>query len=140
MHIPINTFVERFKKGEFDSDSRAVQCEAGWYDWFCRDSALQRKTAYLGKKVCDIATSKRFDPNKSYVFFKNNCPMVGKLYDSFSISDLATNDVLFCCQHLEKGSHGCDRAHWEIYDAKKGFKMAAVSGTWKDVKSYFLNA
>lgn len=140
MKMSVNTFVERFKKGEFDSCSRAVQCEAGWYDWFCRDSALQRKTAYLGKKVCDIATSKRFDPNKSYVFFKNNCPMVGKLYDQFSICDLATGDVLFCCQHLEKGSHGCDHAHWEIYDAKKGFEMAAVSGTWNAVKSYFLNA
>ena len=73
-----------------------------WYDWFCKDSALAGKTKKLGAKVCKIENSKRFNKETSYVFFKNNCPFVGALYDQFSICDIESGDVLYCCQHLEK--------------------------------------
>ena len=139
MEMNIKTFVERFNNGDFDSPRRSVQCEAGWYDWFCRDNALANKTYKLGRKVAAIADSKLFDKTKCYVFFKNNCPMVGKLYDSFSICDLETGDVLFCLQNLEKGSHGCDKAHWEVYNADVSFETPVVYGTWNDVKKYFIN-
>ena len=139
MEMTLKTFCARFENGDFRAPNKSVQIEAGWYDWFCRDSALYRKTEKLGKKVVSIKDSKRFDAEKSYVFFKNNCPFVGPLYDQFSICDLETGDVLFCCQHLEKGSHGCDHAHWEIYDRNAGFNIPVINGTWKDVKNYFLN-
>lgn len=139
MEMTINEFCERFESGEFNTRSHIKQLEAGWYDWWCVNSALPHKTLKLGRKVCAIRNSKRFDANKSYVFFKNNCPMVGKLYDQFSICDLATGDVLFCAQHLEKGSHGCEHAHWELYDAKCGFETPVVNGTWNEVKKYFIN-
>ena len=135
----VKTFVERFKRHEFDYPSIAVQIEAGWFDWFCKDSALAKKTAKLGAKVCRIANSRLFDKTNCYVFFKNNCPLVGKLYDQFSICDLNSGDVLFCCQHLEKGSHGCNTAHWELYDATAGFHEPVVNGTWKAVEKYFLS-
>lgn len=137
--MTINEFCSRFSNGDFNAHSTRVQIEAGWYDWFCRASALRNKTMTLGCKVCDIKTSKRFDADKAYVFFKNNCPMVGKLYDQFSICDIKTGDVLFCVQHLEKGSHGCDHAHWELYDANVSFKEPVVNGTWREVKKYFMN-
>lgn len=38
--ISVRTWQERFRAGDFSSRDRAVQCEAGWYDWFCRDDAL----------------------------------------------------------------------------------------------------
>ena len=110
---------------------------AGWYDWFCRDSALAAKTEYLGKKVLSILNSKKFDKNKTYVFFKNNCPMIGALYDQFSICDIENGDVLYCCQHLEKGSHGCDKAHWEIYGQEDDFKNTLIEGTWNECKKWF---
>lgn len=130
-------FAERFNAGEFKSRDRLTQIQAGWYDWFCSDSALAAKTEYLGKKVLSIIDSKRFDKNKSYVFFKNNCPCVGALYDQFSICDIEVGDVMFCCQHLEKGSHGCDKAHWEIYWGAYGFEKPVVSGTWNECKKWF---
>jgi hypothetical protein len=137
MEMSIKTFVERFKRGDFNHSSRRIQCEAGWYDWFCKDSALAGKTKKLGAKVCKIANSKRFNKETSYVFFKNNCPCVGALYDQFSICDIESGDVLFCARHLEKGSHGCDKAHWELYDADFSFEKPAVSGTWREVEKYF---
>ena len=72
-----------------------------------------------------------------YVFFKNNCPYVGALYDQFSICDIESGDVLFCCQHLEKGSHGCDKAHWEIYGRENDFKNTLIEGTWNECKKWF---
>ena len=130
-------FAERFNNGEFGSRSRFVQIQAGWYDWFCSDVALAAKTEYLGSKVLSILDSKKFDKNKTYVFFKNNCPCVGALYDQFSICDIETCDVLYCCQHLEKGSHGCDKAHWEIYGQENDFVEPLVQGTWNECKKWF---
>ena len=137
--MSIKTFAERFKRGDFNYSSKITQCEAGWCDWFCKDSALANKTKKLGAKVCKIANSKRFNKETSYVFFKNNCPCVGALYDQFSICDIESGDVLFCAQHLEKGSHGCDKAHWELYDADISFENPVVSGTWREVEKYFNN-
>lgn len=130
-------FAERFIAGEFASRDRLTQCIAGWYDWFCSDGALAAKTEYLGNKVLSILNSKKFDKTKVYVFFKNNCPMVGKLYDQFSICDIESGDVLFCCQHLEKGSHGCGKAHWEIYGRENDFKNTLIEGTWNECKRWF---
>ena len=136
--MTINEFCKCFLNDEFARPLLDVQILAGWYDWFCRCRSLYKKTAFLGKRVCDIKDSKRFDAEACYVFFKNNCPMVGKLYDQFSICDIKTGAVLFCCQHLEKGSYGCTRAHWEVYDAAVSFETPVVNGTWRDVKKYFL--
>lgn len=131
-------FKEKFERGDFNAEDVQTQIAAGWYDWFCRDSALCCKTKKLAPKVVSIIESKKFDKNKCYVFFKNNCPCVGALYDQFSICDYMTGYVLFCCQHLEKGSHGCERAHWEIY-AAPDFGTPAVSGDWRDCKRWFLD-
>lgn len=137
--MTIREFVKRFANGDFKSKDKATQCEAGWYDWWCSTRALANKTEILGKKVVSIQDSPRFDKDKTYVFFKNNCPCVGKLYDQFSICDLESGDVLFCCQHLERGSHGCERAHWEIYARENGFNKPVVSGGWSTCQKWFNN-
>jgi len=36
------------------------------------------------------------DTEKHFVFFKNNCPGQGRLYDDFRICDIETGDVVFC--------------------------------------------
>lgn len=139
MKMNIKTFAERFLCGDFDSSSRKVQIDAGWYDWFCKDSSLANKTKKLGAKVLSIIDSHLFDKEKTYVFFKNNCPCVGALYDQFSICNIETGDVLFCVQHLEKGSNGCDHSHWELYDGNISFCNPVVNGEWNEVKKYFNN-
>jgi len=64
-----------------------------FYDWFCKDASLERKANALFPKVKKFIESTQVDILDTYVFFKNNCPMNGPLYDDFRICD--ENEVLF---------------------------------------------
>ena len=63
-----------------------------FYDWFCSEKALKIKSKLLMTKAAKVIDKLGLDPETHYVFLKNNCPMNGKLFDSFSI-----------CTHDEKG-------------------------------------
>lgn len=130
--MPIETFIRRFNAGEFIMPDRLTQVEAGWYDWFCRDSSLAKKTQKLGEKVKQIAASAKIDLENNYVFFKNNCPMRGPLYDDFRICSIETGHVIFTvipkCSHSGKA---------EVWGDENNFGGPLVSGTWRDVKKFF---
>jgi len=79
----------------------------GFYDWFCQDTALERKAKSLMAKVNKfVAANPDIDQNRTYVFFKNNCPVGGPLYDDFRICDRETGDVIYTvvprCSHSGK--------------------------------------
>lgn len=79
----------------------------GFYDWFCKDDALRIRGERLMPKVIKfIKVNPQIDLDKHYVFFKNNCPLVGPTYDDFRICDIETGDVIFTvipkCTHSEK--------------------------------------
>ena len=116
MEMTIREFQKRFRAGEFDAGDRKTQCAAGWYGWFCKDSALAAKTQRLGKAVCGLTGSKSIDLDKTYVFFKNNCPMSGPTYDDFRICELeGEQNVMFTVAH--KSCHE-DYALWTVYDVR----------------------
>ena len=86
-----------------DSEGDQNTC-FNFYDWFCKDSALERKANILFPKVKKFIESTRVDILDTYVFFKNNCPVNGPLYDDFRICN--ENEVLFTvipkCGHSGK--------------------------------------
>lgn len=127
-------FVKRFTAKEFDAPDLETQCKAGWYDWFCRDTSLANKTKRLGNIVRHIVNSTKFDADKVYVFFKNNCPMVGHLYDSFSICDLESGDVLFWI--TPSNGHKSDNGKAQVL-AAPDFENPVVEGTVKDIVAFF---
>ena len=108
-----------------------------WYDWFCKDSSLKRKGEALLKKLKVIASSNKFDNDKCYVFFKNNCPLVGNLYDDFRICDKETGDVLYCV--IPKSGHKRDEGRAKVWAIDNDFREPIVEGTWREVKAWFLN-
>ena len=137
MKRSIRKYLEKFDNRDFESKKINIQCDAGWYDWFCKDTSLANKTITLTKKLKTIVSSKKINQDKMYVFFKNNCPMAGSLYDDFRICNIETGDVVYtitpsCGRTATKG-----RA--EVWGKENEFEKPLVSGTWKDVKSFFLN-
>lgn len=84
-----------FNNGKFDAADINTQCDAGWYDWFCKDTSLKNKTKKMGNIVKCVKDGGRINLDTSYVWFKNNCPCVGRLYDDFRFADIETGNVLY---------------------------------------------
>jgi hypothetical protein len=92
-----------------------------FYDWFCSDGSLERRAKSLQSKVKKLLkrfedTGRTLNTRSTYVFFKNNCPMGGPLYDSFSICDRESGDVLYWV--TGKSGHS---GQAEIFSRETGF-------------------
>ena len=59
--LTVRQFVTKFDNGDFDTYSLEAQMDAGWCDWFCKDSALKNKTKALGKKIKAVSKLNFFD-------------------------------------------------------------------------------
>ncbi len=110
-----------------------------WYDYFCKPTSLVNKGRGLIRKLKkiyklnELSGRKYFDPNKTYVFFKNNCPFYGNLYDDFRICDLETREVIFTIQ-----VNRYDQKHSaELWGLPNNFEGAILEGSIKDVYNYF---
>ena len=77
--LSVRQWQEQFRAGAFERSDHTTQCAAGWYDWFCQDSALARRLKKIGRVVMGITDP--FILDNYYVWFKNNCPLSGPLYD-----------------------------------------------------------
>lgn len=128
----IETFALQFLRGEFNAPDTNTQINAGWYDWFCRDSSLQAKTKSLGNKVLQLMSSTKIDTVNNYVFFKNNCPIGAPTYDDFRICDVETGDVIYTVTPRYSVT-----GQAELYGRENNFDGPIVSGTWKDIKTFF---
>ena len=82
----IREWQKNFSCGRYDDNSFSTQVDAGWYDWFCKTESLGHKTSKLGKIVSKICDGGKVALDSHYVWFKNNCPAVGPLYDDIRIS------------------------------------------------------
>jgi len=72
---------------EFLADPLATKDDCfNFYDWFCRDESLKNRMLSLKGKVSFLVKSGLIDGNTHYVWFKNNCPAYGDLYDDIRIS------------------------------------------------------
>ena len=91
-------WIDEFMEGNFDADDVKTQIKAGWYDWFCKDSSLANKTKKMGNIIKQVKRGGKVDVENWYVWFKNNCPLNGPLYDDFRFADIETGNVMFTIQ------------------------------------------
>ncbi len=96
MKTTLRQQLEAFENGVFlESEGQEDSGCFVFYDWFCKDSSLKRKATALFKKTKMFTKMKDVDLDSTYVFFKNNCPMDGPLYDDFRICDIESGNVLY---------------------------------------------
>ena len=107
MKATLRQQLEAFDNGNFmDSDGNINNRCYNFYDWFCKDKSLKPKSEKLFKMVKRWVKKRNTDVDTTYVFFKNNCPMNGPLYDDFRICDRETGNVIYTitprCGHSGK--------------------------------------
>ena len=76
-----NISIREFLNGSRDNYS-------GFYDWFCSDKSLRAKADSFVSKILFLTKEGIINQDTCYVWFKNNCPCDGSLYDDMRISTL----------------------------------------------------
>lgn len=110
-----------FAKGEYDNYELRTQIKAGWYDWFCKNTSLVGKTKRLGSIIRQIRPGGKLDLRQNYVWFKNNCPLYGPLFDDFRFASLEDGEV----QYTVRVASPWDTKRYAVYGRKT--KGAAFS-------------
>ena len=130
MKTTLKQQLEAFDQGKFiDSDGNENWCY-NFYDWFCKDTSLKNKSEKLFKTVKRWVEKRNTDTDKVYVFFKNNCPMNGPLYDDFRICDIETGNVIYTV--IPKSGHS---GLAEVWGRQNEFQSALIIG--KDMNEIF---
>lgn len=122
-NVNLKTQLESFANGIYlDSDGTESDC-FNFYDWFCEDSELEDRANELFTETGIFVDKFGIDTDNHYVFFKNNCPMSGDLYDSFSICEVESGDVVYWV--TPKSGH---TGMAEICGKSNNFKKPLYSG------------
>ena len=120
--ISVSNWIDKFLAGQYDSPDVKIQILSGWFDWFCKDSSLVNKTKKIGDIIKQIKSGGKVNLQDLYVWFKNNCPLNGPLYDDFRFASLETGDVQFtiqidCCWNKQRytvyGRTRDGEGHWD---------------------------
>ena len=114
-----------------------------FWDWFCSEKALKIKSKLLMTKADKVMSKLGLDPEKHYVTFKNNCPMNGKLFDSFQVCthDEKGDVVIWCAPSLGyKSQEG--KAQLVDMREKADNEMGAktiIANSWKELTHMLTN-
>lgn len=132
MEMSIREFVRQFNEGAFNSPDLKTQCRAGWFDWFCQDRSLARKTQDLGKFVKQLKDSEKIDMVRDYVFFVNRCPLCYPLYDSVKICRRKDGMVKYCIDFNDQSIKERYNATVAIYGRENGFVVPLFTGNRRE--------
>ena len=104
-----------------------------FYDWWCSDKALVNRGKQLIRRLRKIAkNTNKFNIETTDVWFKNNCPCNGDLYDSMVVED-KQNDIYYYI--IPRSGHTIHNGRAEVWTIEGTEPI--VMGTWQDVVNYF---
>lgn len=129
----VRQWIKDYKEGLFEEADTKTQIDAGWYDWFCQTKSLKNKTKKLAGLITGLKETGKIDLDKHYVWFKNNCPLVGNLYDDvrFAFVENGENHFVISVDSPHEDSK------YAIYDITvSAAKPAFVAETRKEVMNW----
>jgi hypothetical protein len=117
--------IDAFKKGEY------LDTFFYFYDWFCKYSSLEAKSKSLMNKAIKFAKKYNIDLENHYIWFKNNCPCEGTLYDDFRFADVTSGNTIWTV--IPKSGHRNEKGA-AVYGTLNDFKSAIITGdTWTEM-------
>ena len=126
------TYTLRDQLNAFENDNWLDSRCFYFYDWFCRNGSLERKARSLMTKAKKFVKKMNIDIDKTYVFFKNSCPVYGSLYDDFRICDRETGDVIYTV--APSLGYTKRKGEAEIWGRENNFKEPIKSAkSWKEL-------
>ncbi len=93
--VSLKQQLEAFENGTMLASDGRKDDNGCWnfYDWFCEETSLKAKSERLMRMVKRfVKAHPELNLNTHYVWFKNNCPMNGPLYDDIRISDMLSGN------------------------------------------------
>jgi hypothetical protein len=129
-HITLRQQLEAFERGQILSSGGEIDGAGcfNFYDWFCKSTSLEGKAKRLFSNVRTFLKHERsIDLDRHYVFFKNNCPMRGGLYDDFRICDIESGDVIWNVTP-RSGHSGKAEVYWRERGFQDPYKEADTFG------------
>ena len=121
--ISIREWINNFNAGNYEHNEVKTQCEAGWFDWFCQNTSLASKTRKMGKIIKQLQDGGKINLDSECIFFKNNCPIIGPLYDVIAIKDRESEKTMLVIELRKYQGKNC----YKIF----GRKSLIDNGRWE---------
>lgn len=131
--MTIREWQDEYRRGMFEDGDFDTQVKAGWYDWFCNDSSLKNKTEKIAKIITGITNDWMLDNFR--VWFKNNCPCAGPLYDDVRFEPMDENkrDELYFVVSIDDKR---EDDKYCVFTARNGYKKEAGFKSIKELKEW----